>query len=372
MAVLTFDLDFQRRDIDVSKEIARYMPDETPWTVMLMQARKKATRTAEFYWWEEDVYGYWTQINNAAGYTNTDTNLVVDDATIFAPKDIVKVPRTGEIMFVTAVNTATNTITVVRGYGETAAAAIQDNDYLIQLGNAMEERSDVPQEKILQPIKVYNYCGIQRTPFGGSGTVLAEQQITNEQERARLTRDKGIDHRLALERQLLFGERKEDVTNKRRMSRGVEKFIVTNVYDAGGTLTESEFDTEVCERVFKYGSKTKVLIASTRMVSILSGFAKEKLQVSQGAKEYGLDLMEYVSPHGRLVIAPSRMLENYYAYHSFIVDMKYIFYRVLRDTTLRRNIHNPGIDGFLDEYLTEAGLEMRVEKAHMTIKNATN
>jgi len=286
MAVLTFDLDFQRRDIDVSKEISRYVPDETPWTVMLMQARKRGTRTAEFYWWEEDLLGYWTQINNSAGYNNAATSIAVDDGSIFAAKDILKLPRTGEIMLVTDV--ITNTITVVRGYGETSAAAILDNDYIVQLGNAMEERSDVPAEKLVQPSKVYNFCGITRTPFGGSGTLLAEQQITNEQERARLTRDKGVDHRLALERQLLFGERKEDTANKRRMSRGVEKFITTNVYDAGGTLTETEFDNEICEKVFKYGTKNKVLVASSRMVSIINGFAKEKLQVSRARKSTAL------------------------------------------------------------------------------------
>ncbi|TYO95132.1 SU10 major capsid protein [Desulfallas thermosapovorans] len=369
--VLTFDLDTQRRDLDVARDIARYMPDETPWTVMLLQSRKKGTQTAQFFWWEEDVYGYWTQVNSGAGYDDTATDIVVDDASIFAPKDILKIPRTGEVMFVSAVNTGTNTITVMRGYGETAAAAINDDDYVLCLGNAMEERSSAPQEKILQPVKMYNYCGITRTTFGGSGTVLAEQQVTNEQERARLTRDKGVDHRLSLERMLLFGERKEDATNKRRMSRGIEKFITTNVYDAGGEMTEADFDQNVCEPVFKYGTKRKVLVASPRMVSIINGFAKDKLQVSQGAKEYGLDLQEYISPHGRLVIAPSRILEQYYAYHSFVIDMKYVSFRALRDTKLRRNIQAPDVDGFLDEYLTEAGLEFRVEKAHMTIKNAT-
>ena len=295
---------------------------------------------------------------------------MVDDGTVAAAKDIIKVPRTGEILFVSSVST--NTLTVVRGYGETTAAALVDNDYLIVLGNAMEERSNVPGEKILQPAKMYNYCGITRTPFGGSGTTLAEQQVTSEQERSRLTRDKGIDHRLSLERQILFGERKEDAANKRRMSRGVEKFITTNVYDAGGAMTETEFDNYVCEPVFKYGNKTKVLVASSRMVSIINGWGKNKLQMSMGAKSYGLDLQEYVSPHGRMVIAPSRMLEQYYAYHSFVIDMKYVFVRNLRDTTLRRNIQAPDVDGFLDEYLTEAGLELRVEKAHMTIRNATS
>jgi hypothetical protein len=175
-----------------------------------------------------------------------------------------------------------------------------------------------------------------------------------------------------MERQCLFGERKEDTANKRRMTRGVLKFISTNVYDAGGALTEAEFDTSVCETVFKYGSKRKVLVASPRMVSILNGFAKEKLQVSESAKAYGLDLQEYTSPHGRLIIAPSKTLEQYYAYHSFIVDMMYVWIRPLRDTTLRRNIHAPDVDGFLDEHITEFGFELQLEKAHMTIKNATS
>lgn len=370
MAVLTFDLDTQRRDLDVSKEIARLIPEENPWVVMLLQSRKRGTRTAEFYWWEEEPYAYWTTV--AGAQTNVDTTIEVAAGTgaLFAAKDIVKIPRTGEIMFVTAV--AGDALTVIRGYGETAAAAINDGDYILNLGNAMEERSTAPAEKLKQPTKVYNYCGIIRTPFGGSATMLAEQQITNEQERARLTRDKGLDHRLSMERQLLFGERKEDAANKRRMSRGLEKFIVTNVYDAGGTLTEAEFDTEVCEKVFKYGTKRKVMIASPRHVSIINSFAKEKLQVSQGAREYGLNLMEYVSPHGTLVIAPSKMLEQYYAYHSFIVDMKYVSIRTLRDTQLRRNIHAPDVDGFLDEYITEFGLEVQLEKSHMILKNAQN
>lgn len=370
MAVLTYDLDSQRRDLDVAKDIARYIPEENPWLVMTLQSRKKATQTAAFYWWEEDVYSYWTTVSGAQTSSDTAIELAAGGGACFKAKDIAKIPSTGEIMFVSSVST--DTLTVVRGYGETAGAAIADGAAIVSLGNAMEERSSAPDEKLLQPTKLYNYCGITRTPFGGSATVLAEHQVTTEQERARLTRDKSLDHRLALERQFLFGERKEDTTNKRRMSRGLEKFITTNVYDAGETLTESEFDTSVCETVFKYGTKRKVLIASPRLISIISGFAKEKLQTSQGAKEYGLDLQEYVSPHGRLVLAPSKALEQYYAYHSFIVDMKYISIRPLRDTILRRNIHAPDVDGFLDEYVSEVGLEVRVEKAHLTLKNAKN
>ena len=151
----------------------------------------------------------------------------------------------------------------------------------------------------------------------------------------------------------------------------MEKFIATNVYDAGGTLTESEFDLNICEPVFKYGSKTKVLIASPRLVSIINGWGKEKLQLSEGVKRYGLKLREYVSPHGTLIIAPSKALEQYYAYHSFVIDMMQVWIRTLRDTTLKRNIQANDLDGFIDEYLSELGFMLQVEKAHAALKNAT-
>lgn len=370
MPVLSFDIDRLRRDIDVSDEIMRLIPEENPWLVMTMQSRELPTLTAEYNWFDGEPWAYWTTVNGAHNDTVTSIVLTTGGGVCFAAKDVAKVPSTGEVMYVTAVST--DTLTVVRGYGETAAASIADGAAIVCLGNAMEERSSAPAEKVGQPTKDYNYCEITRTPFGDSATVEAERQVTTEQERSRLTKDKLLDHRLARERQYLFGERKEDAANKRRMTRGLEKAITTNVYDAGGALTQTNFDTQVCEKVFKYGTRQKVLIASPRMVSIINGWANARLQMSQGAKEYGLELSEYVSPHGRLLIAPSKALEQYYAYHSFIVDMKYIAIRSLRKTKLRRNIQAADVDGFLDEYVDEAGLQVRLQKTHMTIKNATS
>ena len=41
MAVTTKVIDRARRDLDVSKEIARLYPDATPFAVILMKARKE-------------------------------------------------------------------------------------------------------------------------------------------------------------------------------------------------------------------------------------------------------------------------------------------------------------------------------------------
>jgi hypothetical protein len=54
--------------------------------------------------------------------------------------------------------------------------------------------------------------------------------------------------------------------------------------------------------------------------------------------------------------------------------MDYIAYRPLagRDTTLKTNIQNNDVDGWMDEYLTEAGLEVRLEKTHAILKGVTS
>ena len=177
-----------------------------------MRAKKESTKTAEFKWWDEEPGGWWTKINNDSNYGTNDETLLVDDASIFRAKDVVKVPRTGEVMLVvsTSETDGANSITVSRGYGTTAPATILDDDWIMRMGNAMEEFSKAPETKINHPVKNYNYTQIFRTPFDQSMTSEAEAVVTSEKERTRLRKTKAIDHRLDIERALLFGERKED------------------------------------------------------------------------------------------------------------------------------------------------------------------
>lgn len=160
MPVTTFEIDRERREIDVSKEIARYVPNASPFTVILMRARKKSTVSPEFQWYDEEPYGYWAKAT--AAKLATDTVIDVDDPTVFAPKDVVRVPATGEVLFVTAVDAAANTITVQRGFAGSTPAAINANDWLLVIGNALEERSKAPLEKIKQPTKHFNYVQVGR------------------------------------------------------------------------------------------------------------------------------------------------------------------------------------------------------------------
>jgi hypothetical protein len=60
------------------------------------------------------------------------------------------------------------------------------------------------------------------------------------------------------------------------------------------------------------------------------------------------------------------LLTNGYADYSIALDMDYLAYRPLsgRDTKLMTNIQAADEDGRRDQYITEAGLELRLPKAH--------
>ena len=64
-----------------------------------------------------------TDVNNASGYTATDTSLVVDDGSKFGIAQTILIGS--EQLYIT--NIATNTLTVTRGVNGTTAATIADN-----------------------------------------------------------------------------------------------------------------------------------------------------------------------------------------------------------------------------------------------------
>ncbi len=367
--IYTTTIHRDRRDLDISNQIARLIPEATPFAVLLMRAKKKAAGTQHFFWFDSTLGGWWTQ-KDGAEVDPTETALVVTEASIFRARDLIKVPSTGEVMFVTAVDEAADTLTVVRGYGTTVAAAIGDEAWFMRLGNAMEQFSNAPDPKTSQPVRGMNITQIFRRPFDQSMTSESEDLKTNESERVRLRRDQAIEHRLDIERALLFGEFNDDVGNNRATTRGLLSFIGGRSVDAQGALSEEIFEN-YCEELFQYGSKTKLFVCSRRTGSLINAFARDRIETKSGEDTYGLRLKKFTSYHGDLYVVPSQTLENDYRGLGFGVDMDNVNYRPLkgRDTKLRTNIQANDADGWRDEYITEAGLQVRLPATHCVLEN---
>lgn len=362
--------------IDMSEKIALLQPEATPLVTFLKRAKSniEAASNPKFSWMEDDLGARWDAINNAAGYANNITSIVVDNGDYFSAGDLVKVPRTGEVMLVTAV--ATNTLTVTRGYGVTAAAALVDNDPITIIGNANEEGSGTRAIKSTLEQEVYNYTQIFKTPFGVTNTQNASVMYGGS-DLSYQQKKKGIEHMRDMNRTFLFGERKYDNSGNaaRRAAGGLLSFLSANNYDAGGQLTQSEFDQNISEVAFRYGSSEKLMLCSARLLSVVNGWATGKLQIEQGEQTFGLNVTKYVTPFGILNLVYDPMLEGaVYGGYGLILDVENIKYRPLkgRDTKLETNIQANDEDQRKDQYITEAGIEVRLPKTHALITGVTS
>lgn len=363
----------ERRDIDFSKEIAELEPNKSPLITVTKMTNVQSVGTAEWYWFEDELKPRFDAINNGGGYADSDTSLVVDTSTIFTVGDLIKVPRTGEVILVTEINDSTKTLTVKRGFGTTTAAGLNDDEPLMIIGSASEENSRARNVNLRQPTKKGNYTGITKTPVAISGTSDAER-LRGPGERRRLQRKYGIEHAIDLERMFLYGEPKEDTTGNHpmRTSGGILYFCTENNIDFGGTPTEAAFE-EALEDVFRYGSGSKLALCSARWLTTINQWAVGKLQMLPKDKTYGINVTRYLSAHGELSLVKHHLLEGAeYGGYMIILDMDNVKYRPLRgrDTKLRQNIGEPDRDGFLDEYLTEAGYEIRLPKTHAVLTGA--
>lgn len=360
----TGSLNAIRRVVDVAKKIDVLEPDSAPLTLLTKKMDKRVAVNPEFNWMEEEALVKSDAVNYGSGYNDSATGIVVDNGTRFRGGDVVKVLRTGEQMLVSSV--ATNTLTVVRGWGTTAAAAIVDDEPLLIVGNANAEHATKRNMKIGDITKKTNYTQIFRTPFGISRT--ANKSATNgKNDLAHQRMMQLIEHQKEIERAFWFGEPKEDLTGTtpRRATGGVDYFISTNATDASGALTEAEFDGFL-KTGFRYGSKTKWLFAAPIIVAAINFWAKSKLQVKVDEKTYGISVMKYLTPFGTVNIVNMNLFTEVtlYSGYAYLIDMDCLAYRYIADsdTKLKTNIQDNSADGEEDEYLTECGLEFSQEK----------
>lgn len=362
--------------IDMSEKIALLNPAAAPFITFLKRAKgnTEAANQAKFSWMEDDLGARWDAINNGAGYLAGDVALVVDNGVYFTAGDLIKVPRTKEVMLVSSI--AVDTLTVVRGFGTTAGAALVDNDPLVIIGNVNEEGSLSRIIKSTQEVEVFNYTQIWKTPFGVTNTQNASKMYGGN-DLSYQQMKKGVEHTVDMARSFYLGEKKLDTTgaHPKRETAGLLSFLSTNNYDAGGQLTQSEFDQNICEVAFMHGSKDKLMLASARVLSVINGWALGKLQIQQDEKTFGLAVVKYVSPFGTLNLVHEPLFEGaVYGGYAAIIDTENIKYRPLkgRDTKLETNIQANDADERKDQYITEAGLEVRLPQTHALLTGVTS
>ncbi len=265
---------------DVSDLIGIISPYETPLLDALGDPMREATST-HHEWFEDELLPNKDAINDDT-FTDpaADTDFVVDNSSRFRVGDQIQVEGSEELMLVTAVDTGTNTLTVVRGYAGTTAEDLADNQVINILGNAALEGADKPGVRFTNRSRCGNYTQIFTAAVEVSGTDVAASQLGlademdyQKQERLReLLRD--------LENTIINGgqpgSNPEGSSSVRRSMKGIIQHLSTNVFHTGDSgfptgndLNEAKINY-VLRRIWESSNGNVDLI-------VVGGFQKRKI-----------------------------------------------------------------------------------------------
>ena len=356
--------------VDMSEEIAFLEPSATPLTVLTKKLNTESVHNPKYEWMDNNTEVRWTATTATA--TNVATTIAVTAGTgkNFTAEDLIRDVTTGEVMKVVSI--ATDTITVTRGIGNGGTGlAVGSGDKILILGNAAMQGSGAPAENILGVTPFFNYTQIFKTAFSITKTLDATT-LYGMKELARLRKNAGIRHAKSMEYAFLFGKKSMDTAGAQPVST-TEGIITTltgnsnNVIKTAATMAEADL-IQFCQNVFTYGGDERTCLSSPSILGWISGLASPKVQLIQSDKDdtYGLNINKYLTPFGILNLILHPLLVNGATGTMLALDLANLYYRPLagRDTTLNTNIQNNDEDGQRDQYITEAGVELRLPAKH--------
>jgi hypothetical protein len=390
--------------IDMSDRIYLLEPQAAPLYVLVSRLNKRVAINTTVQWLEDVLNPSWTTlaISAVSAVSANYTTLSVSNAYINT-FDLIKIPSTGEICLIVSGGGST-AVSAARCYGGTmnastagathasAVSAAAASDVVI-IGSAFVEGSSSTALSTMSTkvANVSNYLQIFRKSVEITKT-MANVELYGGADRPYQRKKKGIELMRDLERAFLFGTPLEDAgtydtsgvtsgVNARRTTGGLDYFIGTNSTDAGGALTEAEFEVFL-RSVFRYGSNTRYLFSAPLILSVISLWAQGKLQMFPKDKTYGIAISQYLSPHGTINLVKELMLENaggvsstsYYGGYAFAVELEDVVYRYLqnRDVQFETDIQHPADDFYKDQYICEVGMEFHNELKHGQLYDVTS
>lgn len=369
--------DETRRTRDVSPSIAQLEPNAAPLTTLTMKARSRSASDPKVEWFEDQRLPRFDVLGGSLGAGAS--TMTVTNFNRFRAGDTVRVNRNEIVLVDTTPNS--NTVAITRGIGGSGVSASSGNQLQI-LANTNREGATRRSLLTTQVSPKFNYLQIIRDPFGYTKSA-DKTEVFGGKDRDLQRMKALIEHKVNIESSILLGRKSVDSssTNQpRRTTEGILETIVTNVKDVGGTLTEAELEDWV-RRLFRFGSDSRALLASSKLITIMNGFSRSRLQTVVNEKQYGVSVVRYQNSGRILFLAEHKLLENEsltdlagLAGTGIALDLMDIEMRFLngRFTILNTNIQANDEDAVIDEYLSEVGLSAKQEIKHGELTGATD
>ena len=352
-------------------------PYETPLLDALGDPMREATST-HHEWLEDELLPNKDAINdNTFTDPDVDTDFVVDHGSRFRVGDQIQVEGSEELMLVTSIDS--NTLTVIRGYANTTAEDLADNQVINIIGNAALEGADKPGARFTNRNRCSNYTQIFTAAVEVSGTDMAASQLGladeidyQKQERLReLIRD--------LENTVIHGgqpaSNPEGGGLVRRSMKGIIQHLSTNVFHTGDSgfptgndLNEAKIN-HVLRQIWENSNGNVDLI-------VVGGFQKRKINIfSADSRTYGANdttftnmISIYESDFGVCRIVTTRWMPQDAV---LLLDSSRISVLPLTGRSFHFKPLASGGDYECGELIGEYTLELKNEASHGLIRDLT-
>ena len=418
-----------RRLYDFSDRVADLAPEESPFFVYLSKVGKVPTSDSQFRFLEDRTKvsitdrSFKIDGNQTLAVPGGSTTVLVDvgGACVnwlikgmvveFAQNvnkdggtDTESITRaTGRIESVQQNSADTSIqVTTIAATAGAATTTLDDNADCVVIGTSFEQGSGAPDVWSQELDNDYGYTQIFKTACEMSNTARATVYRGYADEWARLWNLKLREHKVDIERAMLFGMRGSQ--SGIQYTEGIVGHILQNGTNTGGgelaayaedkpylggwATSEMTYDNllgafEVMYDPARGGSSNKLCLASLPVISHfnkISGFAEGSLtaQKSQYNFEsskgsFGHKVMKIETVHGDCSIVKEPLFRNNSSGLMCFVDLDHVSYRPLvgngvnRDTSITTNVQQADEDLRKDMILTEAGLEISLPESHAVI-----
>lgn len=378
----------KKTKIDISQEITEVDPNRAPFLRFLNAlGNSSSCSNFKYEWLDEDFKKMKTTLGATGVITSsTATTLVVDDADVFVPGDVVRVvdsdAKTTELMLIIS-KVSSTTYTVRRGAaGSSVQATFTDNDEVIKVGSAFSEGGLSADPDSTEPDWFYNYVQNFKSSVRISGRMDAVEVVGTSNELQRQLRRRMINHMESIEGAFLWGRRSHSTVVGdvgRTFTGGMEYWLdthasTTNVLDATSAAFTFSYLNSNSNSIFRYGSEKKLAITSGAVLTKINEMAFPYLRLNKEAtKNLGVQVTDLTLTHGTLSLVHSRFMEHATLDSKvmFIIDPSFIRKRYMpgRDTHINTNVQSNDEDAVKHEILSDIGLEIRNVKAHFMIEN---
>ena len=232
-------------------------------------------------------------------FTCTNTNNVI-------PGMLMRADATGENILINAVLSITQ-VSVQRGVGSIAAAAITASTNLYQVGTAFEESSLRPNAVAITPVRISNLTQIFRNTWALSDSARATEVIAGDSNIAENKQDCAAFHAADIEKALFFGQKYTGARNGQpfRTMDGIisivsnlayypSSYSQANVTTAGGTTSytqfEAAFDPLFNQTTDPKGANERVLFVGGTAKKVINNIGRLNgtYMMVDGLTSYGL------------------------------------------------------------------------------------